>query len=593
MTAPTLRSRARTLLRSHWAILVHACAVAILIASPLLLFPSFAKEAYRGINIAHFGTDNHFYLTRGRDVLDGHGLGNSILREGKEARDPFSTMNERVLLAPFRWLGLADALDVSTLYTALNAIGIFLLVILIYAFTYQLSDDKRLSALAATFVIGGSSFVFYRAFFYSDMNLYGRAMTPYVSSVALFVFLNLLIRHLVRPRAWTGICATVAFGALFYIYLFAWTYALTLNGILVGLFLLRRAWKKGRDLMLVTVGGMLLGSGTLSFLITSLMGAESRAMSYFHFVEHSRAPMFSLVGAVLLAIFAFYWWKNRTDERLPILFGFIITGWVVLNQQLVTGIRIQPGHYYWYFIVPIGIILALFMCWSFVPRRWRGAVSTLLFLAVYVNLIGGQYLSTVKSLPVKLEEQRFQPILSVLQQDPVPSVILTAGDDHAFLFVIYTRHDLFWHDSATLYQADLERMKDALIVPMLLNRDARKDIRGFLRRAAEYRLTSDFYSHTYHAIEGFASGDDYPAYRRRVDSKDPSLAPHRDALIEEIATEADAIAADPEGLKNLLSRYGVTYVVWDERRYPEWDLSVLPTLREIISSDGLRLYRFK
>lgn len=580
-------------IRSHRGILPLAFVMALLIELPLILYPVLANGTYQGINIAHFGTDQHFYLARGRDVLDGHGLGNSILREGKDAHDPFFTWNERVLLAPYRWLGVADQINVATLYTVMNAVGVFILVLLIYAFVYQLSNNRLLSATIAMFVIGGSSFVFYRAFFYEDMNLYGRASTPYLSSIGLFVYLNLLTRSLVRPRARTVIAATVAFGALFYIYLFTWSYALAFNGILFGLYALRRDWGKVKLLALVAAGGLLLGAANLFFLLRSLLLENDRAVRYFHYVQYTHAPLFSTVGAVLLVLFAVYWRKNRNDERLPVFLAFILAGWAALNQQVITGILIQPGHYYWYFVVPMGIILALFMIWTMMKRSWRPFFCIVLLLAVFANTVVGQYRSTLKSLPRKLDEQRFQPILRALQADPEPSVVLAAGNENAFLFTIFTRHDLFWHDGATYFHPTEERMKDALSVFLLLDRGARRDPTAFLQKAADGTPPSGFYTEEYFALEGFTYGLSYEDYLRDRNRREPALLRHRQALMEELSNRMKGLVSDPTRLKDLLALYGVEYVVWDETKYPDWDVFVLPGIREMMSAGDLRLYRLE
>lgn len=578
-------------LRSHLIIVPFAVAMALLIELPLILFPILAGKDYQGINIAHFGTDQHFYLTRAREVLDGNGLGNSILREGKDGQDPFFTWNERVLLTPYRWLGVAESMNVATLYTVMNCVGIFILILLLYCFAYQLSNNKLISTTIATFVVGGYSFVFNRTIFYADMNLYGRAMSPYLSSIGLFIYLNLLVRMNVKFRLRTAIAAAFAFGALFYIYLYAWTYALAFNGILLALFLFRREWNRARSLAAVMVVGLLIGSYNLFFLFRSLFSDAGREIRYFHFVEHTHAPLFSIVGAVSLCIFAVYWWKNRKDERLPYIFAFILAGWAVLNQQIVTGLKIQPGHYYWYFVVPVGIILALFMVWSLLKRSWRPAFCAVLLLAVFVNTIGGQYRSTLRTVSDKLEEQRFQPILGELQKDREPSVVLTAGNENAYLFTIFTHHDLFWHGGATYFRPDKERIKDALSVFLLLNRAARNNVSEFLNRVANDPSSGDFYVHIFYSLEGFTSGYNYDEYQKMRDSKNPDLMAHREKLIGELSVRVEAMNNDPKLIKDLLGRYGVEYIAWDAKRYSNWDVSVIPGATEILTSNDIHLFK--
>src|SRR3990167_5034303 len=90
----------------HYFVLILAFFLTIVILMPVILYPFISGESYQGINIAHFGTDAHFYLTRMKDAMDGHSSGNSVLREGKDQQDNFFTYNEQILAAPLRMLGI-------------------------------------------------------------------------------------------------------------------------------------------------------------------------------------------------------------------------------------------------------------------------------------------------------------------------------------------------------------------------------------------------------------------------------------------------------------------------------------------------------
>lgn len=572
-------------------VLLHAIATAFLVSLPLILFPLLAGAEYAGINFLSFGTDQQFYLSRGREVLDGNGLGNSILRDGKDNPDPFSTMNERVLLAPYQWLGVGEKINVATLYTVMNMVGIAILVLLIYALAYQLTEDKFVSSLIGVSVIAGSSIVFTHHLFSQDPNIYGRAMTPYLSSIALFAFLNALVRTMVKPKIKTQILATLLFGALFYVYLFAWTYALVLSGVLFLVSLCVKKRKEAIRVLYMTLGGLVLGVPTLIRLATSLFVHPDRSLSYFEFLEHSRAPLFSIVGAVLLVLFAVSVWKKRNDERFPFLFAIILSGWIVLNQQLITGIRLQPGHYYWYFVVPLGIVVALVLLWLLAPRRWRMWGCAALFFVMYVSMGGSQYLAANATKSRLLEEQRFRPMLDALNAELSPTVVFAAPNDHAFLYIVYTHDDLLWHDAATLYHGDPERMTDMIVVMMLMNRDARQDALGFLHRMAAYDIEPRYYADMYHTLEGFTTGLDYAAYRRQVDTNDSALLPHREELITTIASKFMEALHDQNGLTSRLQAYGVSYLVWDEASDPAWDVSLVPGLVEIKTDGQLHLYR--
>jgi hypothetical protein len=62
------------LFRTHVVALVAIVALTLLLESPWIVFPVYAGSAYQGINIMQFGNDEHHYLSRGKEVLEGHGV---------------------------------------------------------------------------------------------------------------------------------------------------------------------------------------------------------------------------------------------------------------------------------------------------------------------------------------------------------------------------------------------------------------------------------------------------------------------------------------------------------------------------------------
>src|SRR3989338_3844327 len=128
----------RDVVKVHWGIVLGAFFMSFLVSSPLIFFPMYAGDRYQGINIAHFGTDEHYYLTRAKEVLEGNNLGQPFLSDGKEMQDPTFSKVDKFLIAPFRLMGLEDA-SVVTIYNIYNFFGIFAVLLLIYTFGFLMS----------------------------------------------------------------------------------------------------------------------------------------------------------------------------------------------------------------------------------------------------------------------------------------------------------------------------------------------------------------------------------------------------------------------------------------------------------------------
>ena len=575
-------------MREHRLIIILGLLLTLLIEAPILVFP-FVSKNYQGINIPHFGTDSHFYLSRAKEALEGRGMGNPWLRDGKERQDIMFMYNERVFTAPIRFLGFVDRINVITLYNIYNFIGIFALVLLAYFFVWQLSGSRLLSAVAAVSAIGGYHVV-YRQFLYNDFNIYGRPMFPYVSSLAFFAYLNLLILWLRTKKFISGFFSAVALGSLFYIYFFAWTFALAFNGALFLLYFLKREWAPAKSLVFISAVGMLIGFYNL-FQMWALFQSDIGAqIAYFHWSSRTHLPIFSKIGAAMLLLFALFWHRKRDNANIILIFALVLAGWISLNQQIITGKAVEIGHYYWYFIVPLSILTGLYMLWELLDGfALRRQLFASMLVVVFLHGAFGQYRSFWTTLPGKEYEQSYQPIIAELKKDANPGVVLAADDHFAYLTTIYTNHDLFWAGAASQTIIPFSRFSDMLYVYAYLNKEARGNFAGYLRGVMSDGADYSFYKGLYGFIEGFSSGMDYYDYIYKAKADKNVIGPHRERLISELSQKYSQLTANG-GVAGLLNKYGVKYIVWDKNKNPEWDLSFL-NLELLIAHNNIDLYR--
>ncbi len=584
----------KNFLYAHWLILAGGFSLALLVASPLIAFPFAAGDAYRGINIAHFGGDEHTYLARAKEVLEGHNLGSAVLREGKNAQDPFFMYNERVLLLPITLLKLGEQVNTATLYNIYNFIGVFILILLIYFFVYQLTEDKLLSVLSALSAIGGYSMVFNKTLFYSDFNIYGRAMFPYISSIGFLGYLNLLVNSLKSQKWKYKIFAGLAFGALFYIYFFAWSFVAAFNGILIAIFLLRKDFASFKTVFFVSGLGVTIGLYNLIKLFFLYPPHDlAQQFYYFHKLTYGHFGVWSNALFIASIFYIFYFYRRKFNLDSLVFLALLLAGWVSLNQQMLTGRAVEYNHYYWYFVVPVSIVIALASSWAFLGRRHYQILFFMAVVAiVYMNTAVGQYRSFVVTFEAKKYEQNFAPIIEALNRDKTPSVILAAGDTNELLFVIYTPHDLFWHDFALLdIKPIVARAKDALFVYLYLNRTARADFKGYLHKIMADNNYGSFEKEAYKNIEGFSSGLEHNDYTYNVVFNEKIIGQKREETINSLDKEFSRFAEKSSNVENTLQKYGVNYIVWDKNKNPDWDLSFIGGLKEMARNNGIYLYK--
>lgn len=583
-------------IREHYLVCVLGLLLAIMIVAPLIAFPLFAKDSYQGINIAHFGGNAHVYLTRAKEVLEGHRLGNPIIREGKnENSDYYFNINEYVLIAPFRFLGLADKVDVVTIYNIYNFIGVLVLILLIYFLILQFLRNKLLAIAISLFVIGGYTIIFQKAFFYNDFNIFGRTMFPYISSIAFFAYFLLLVKSLKSQNFKYIIFAGLSFGLLFYIYFYAWTYALALNSVLILLYLLKKDFFTFKKMLLITGIGVLIGLYNVIRIVLFMNSSAGEQFSYFGSASYSHMPIFSNLGTALLLFFAVFFYKKRNDNNAILILALILTGWVSINQQVITGRAIEYNHYYWFFTTSISIVVSFYMLWQLLDnyKRLRSVIFFLSLIVVFVNTIGGQYKSTFTTWDLKLYEQNYRPIIDALNKDLQPGVILTDGDLSSHLLTIYTSHDLFWQGFANMNDNPIQRFKDALFVSLYLNKDTRNNFVNYLYAVMADTNCNSYYKWFYVDLEGYWSGLEFFDYKAAFEANNGILVETRQKTISTLFQEYSTLISESDNIKELIRKYGVNYVVWDRNYHPEWDLSVISGLKEVISSNNIYLYQIE
>jgi hypothetical protein len=583
--------RILSLVRFHWAGILAAALCTLFIVAPLIAFPTYAGNAYRGININHYGTDEDFYLARANDVLGGHGLGQPFLAEGKNLTDPTFYKIEHAVLFPAIALRLEDKVDVVTWYNTTNALGVFMLTLLLYAFAFALSKNRLLAVATAAFVIGGHTLIFYKTLFYDSFNIYGRSIFPYAASIPFFAFVLLLYRATVEKRGWlTALGAGVLFGFLFYDYFYAWTFAAALLG---SFFLISLGTQNWRVLKTITGIGIIAATIATPFLISFyhfFASGEGASIAYFLLAEHTRAFVMSVLGLTTLALFGLYVWRKPEDTNNPFLLALILAGWIALEQQMLSGRSIEYGHYYWYFIVPISIIIGIYMVASLIPERTRGWFASFLIVIALINSTGGQYRSFFKTVPEKLHDQSYAGALHALNALPYGVVLAGHGNESFPLLVTsYTKDDLYFTPSALVFHTSPEAVRESLLAYLALNKNSRKDPVAYLKQSLT-ATTSSPYRNLYQDIEGYASGFDYATYTRKLREKDPGILKERAELFSTLAKEYSDKASSPALLRALLQKSGVRFILWDKNLYPEWDLSPLAPLEKINESGGVTLY---
>ena len=572
----------------HWLGVCAALVMTLLVSAPLVAFPLYAGAHYKGINIFHFGSDEHIYITRAKEVLEGHGLGQPILKDHKDEQDPTFSYVERMLLSPFTLTGTASYVDPVTVYNIYDFLGVFALILIVYGFVYGLSGEKPMSIATAMFMVGGYSIVYNKALFFDDFNIYLRSNYPYMASVPFFLMCLFLYRAREKRSVKYALAAGLLFAFLFWDYFFGWTFALSFLGALFLAFLVTGEFSSLRYVVITGVTGLVLAIPVLYQYVSYFATDAGSQLSYFLLSTKGHKPVFSLIGATAGILLCVYWYLRRNDRAVPFIAALIIAGWVALNQQMLTGRYIQYGHYYWYFIVPSCIVVSLYMVGRLLPLKYRPYLAAGLVFIVLLNTCVGQYRSFFVTADEKMRDQDYAPFISKLQMLPKGSVLMENGGlAFPMLVTIYTNDDLHYGGSAQTYNVPISYMKDVLLLHLYLNKNARRQPVAYLREELDAKEANE-YTNMYQDLEGYYSGTDYYTYHRELLAGTSTIAATREKLFAELGSRYATLFSKGTA-RDVLLASGTHYILVDRRLVPEWDLSLLGA-KLIKKADDLELY---
>lgn len=583
----------------HGGAIFFALVVAFLVEFPLVSFPFVAGDRYEGLNIGYFDADQHDYLARAKEVLEGNGLGNIFIQGNKSAPDPTFSSAELVLMAPVKVLHLDRTWDVPTIYNFYNVIGVFTLVLTLYALMLRLSGSRLLSIASGVFVIAGSAMIFSKELFHAAFNLYGRMPFPYLSSIVFFLFLYFLHRAVcLSSRLRDALIAGALFGLSCYLYFYGWTFTLAFVGVLFLVLLGFKRLAEARQVLIAGILGIILGSFSIVPALSFYFSAAGTQLSYFFSAGQGHAPLLSPFGMLGIAAFLVFWYVFRKTENqtaLSFLGALSITGVVALNEQVVTGRYLQYGHYYWYFLVPCTILAGAYILWRFCPSRFRAYGAVAAIVVSLVSMAGGQYLAFRSTLAERLREEEYVPFMRTLHTLPAGAV-LAAPDEgdrpEPLLVSILTDKDLFWAFNSLVYHVPIGRIENTLLFYLYLNKNSRVDPAAYLREQVT-NPSSPYIISLYQAVEGYQSGFTSDDYHTRFKENDPTLLSFREELLKELNIKYRSLFPTDAEAREWLYAEGVRYVLWDHARSSEWDIDFLKPVTLVREENGISLFQLR
>jgi hypothetical protein len=421
---------------------------------------------------------------------------------------------------------------------------------------------------------------------------FSRFFVPEFAYLFLLLTLVGLVETLQRPRLLTGVATSLALGALFYTYVFFWTYLLAAAALWLVLLLLERRRAAARVLLLVVAGGVLLGLPVVVQLVAShgyVGKAVLEARQQWGGKEvlwHNRWP-----ELVLLAIFLLLLpWRDR---RASFLASFAIAPLLCIRGVQFLGLAVQDWHWLarcWLPWMSLALPVALYLrltepCRRSLWARWRPWLArhalTPFMVAISVLTLAYGFNDHVRFSQTMADWYSFTPAqqqaYAWLRQNTAPDSVVAAADCNVLALVpVYSHCNVYLPFCLVTPAPDQELMWRFWTTARLLDLGP-EAIERFLA-PEEWTPEGFWYPHRWWMVNWLF----HTQFLRLT------LPPAVRAQVDQVGAQ---VAQTP--VSDLLPRYRLDYLWVDDtiRSYCRTSPDQQPYLRRVFTSGDISLYR--
>lgn len=570
------RTRIADLCIRHRLALLSAFALGVLVIAPQFIFMH--TSTYRGIEM--IGTDaEEYYVARMQEVYDGHpGLGSTFLPQ-KNLPYLVPGLGENIVAR----FGQVFAQSAAVANVSMKFFSPFFIALLVYALIYSLSASVPGALFAGAFVVAGDTVfggpstiigVLTGRAPITSFLLSSRPINPEVSALLLFAALLILVRVFFKNRQPTCLSSAalglLAGGAL-YISPFVSSFLFAVFGLSLLWFAFRQDYACAKALAASIAVGLVAAVPFLLNLLQLRQNLFYAETSIRQGLIHTHTP---ILGFWLIAlIVSFFIWPRRFSTARP-FFGITIAALVILlNQQIVTGLAIQPAHYHWYLTKPLaGIMLAFFSVflieWAFKSRILRGIAYGACFAALFASAVLIQRASYKAHYAETVASQAYAPVFSFLQTMPSGQSVW-ANRVLSLSIPMYTKHDAPNNNYAEYDPIPQSFLENRLFLEYSLRKIPPAD--AFVMMQTEREDIAN-------RLFGVHWRDQYGSY---------SAIP--DALLEQYANGYKKSVR--QSVSAQLSALGASFIVWDTENDPSWSLKQVLGIEPVFRTSRFEVYQ--
>lgn len=423
---------------------------------PSLLFASSSHY----LEIIPFQLDQMHYLARTVSVWQGKNISSTFLSNPSSKIDGLGSLIDYIFFS-INKVPILNNVNYRVWIYLVIVFAIFMCTYAIYSFSFFMIKDWRKSALLAACFICIPDFINTKISDFSQPWLIDRWPVPALHYSLIFLYLRYLLDTNNRHRT---IFMTLIFSGSFYTYFYTWQAitAITLGYCVYSLLKNRNELRKIFSILtMVTI----LAIPYFWLLFNELlMGDDSKSFAFIIGLEHSRLPTINKTTAIIALILIFVLRKIEDPTFIILVFIIFIAIVVVNNQQLITGLELQPGHFHWYFAQPFlfYFIIYVFLKWEENRTNSKSYLMNFLFFTILS-------ISAYMSIQMMFVQAKQIDRSSIFSQNSevnsnLESNVFIPDLNIANQFVLNSNMQIYWHPFANFYPISRQRMIDSILI---------------------------------------------------------------------------------------------------------------------------------
>lgn len=230
------------------------------------------------------------------------------------------------------------------------------LFLLIYALSLKLSNSRILSFTSSTCVLlGYHIFTGKSAILKNILSLkydeplwFLRPISPQFNHIMLILVLLLIYIALESKKSYASWASGIALGLLFYTFVYYWTFVYAGMFVMVLIFMMKKRFNYLRRVVFI----LLLSSVISIFYWINLWRLihfpHYGDLEYFNNFIYTHRPVLPLLHIFLTIFILFTYYKKVKTLSFYYIAAFLIGGFICLNQHILTGKLLFPGHWIGY-----------------------------------------------------------------------------------------------------------------------------------------------------------------------------------------------------------------------------------------------------